>query len=204
MDFIIATNNPKKLIELERILKPLGINARTPRELGVTLDDVEETGETFEENARLKAAAACKLTGMPAIADDSGLMVDALNGEPGVRSARYAGENATDEDRIKKLLENMKNIPDERRTARFASAICCVFTDGSEIDTYGECEGKIAFAPRGGGGFGYDPVFIVGSGKSYAELTEAEKDAVSHRGKALRSLQRELEKLFRRQPECDV
>ena len=92
MDFIIATNNPKKLIELERILKPLGINARTPRELGVTLDDVEETGETFEENARLKAAAACKLTGMPAIADDSGLMVDALNGEPGVRSARYAGE----------------------------------------------------------------------------------------------------------------
>lgn len=195
MKFIIATNNAKKLKELERILKPLGINAVSAKEAGIVLDDVEETGTTFAENAFIKANAAFQKTGMPAVADDSGLCVDALNGRPGVFSARYAGENATDEEKYLKLLDEMKNVEDIDRTAHFNSAICCILTDGSKIEVEGTCEGKIAFEPSGDGGFGYDPVFLYGD-KSYAQLTAEEKDAVSHRGKALRKLQTELKNYF--------
>lgn len=195
MKFIIATNNAKKLKELERILKPLGINAVSAKEAGIVLDDVEETGTTFAENAFIKANAAFQKTGMPAVADDSGLCVDALNGRPGVFSARYAGENATDEEKYLKLLDEMKNVEDIDRTAHFKSAICCILTDGSKIEVEGTCEGKIAFEPSGDGGFGYDPVFLYGD-KSYAQLTSEEKDAVSHRGKALRKLQTELKNYF--------
>lgn len=180
--FVIATHNPGKLKELQRILEPLHIDAVTAK-----LDEVEETGTTFAENAFLKADAACRQTGMPAVADDSGLMVDALNGEPGVYSARYAGEGATDYDRITKLLTNLKNVPLEKRTAKFVSAICCVFPNGEKIEVQGECPGCIAFEPHGNGGFGYDPIFLV-NGKSFAELNASEKDAVSHRGRALRAL----------------
>lgn len=195
MKYIIATNNPKKLLELERILNPLGIQAVTAKSMGIELEDVEETGTTFAENAQLKARAACKRSGMPAIADDSGLMVDALNGEPGVYSARYAGENATDEQRNTKLLYNLRDVPECNRSARFASAICCTYPDGREINVYGECEGRIAFEPRGKGGFGYDPVFLVEGDKSYAELSKEEKDKISHRGNALRLLAQKLEEL---------
>lgn len=195
MKFIIATNNPKKLIELERILKPLGIDAVSAKEAGVVLDDVEETGTTFAENAFLKANAAYKKTGMPSVADDSGLSVDALNGRPGVYSARYAGENATDKDRYTKLLGEMKDIPEDERTAHFTSAICCILSDGSKIEVEGRCDGRIAFEPSGDGGFGYDPVFLYGE-RSYAQLTAEEKDKVSHRGKSLRKLQEELQKHF--------
>ncbi len=195
MKFIIATNNPKKLIELERILKPLGIDAVSAKEAGVVLDDVEETGTTFAENAFLKANAAYKKTGMPSVADDSGLSVDALNGRPGVYSARYAGENATDKDRYTKLLGEMKDIPEDERTAHFTSAICCILSDGSKIEVEGRCDGRIAFEPSGDGGFGYDPVFLYGE-SSYAQLTAEEKDKVSHRGKSLRKLQEELQKHF--------
>lgn len=195
MKFIIATNNPKKLIELERILKPLGIEAVSAKEAGVVLDDVEETGTTFAENAFLKANAAYKKTGMPAVADDSGLSVDALGGNPGVYSARYAGENATDKDRYTKLLNEMKNVPDEKRTAHFTSAICCILSDGTKIEAEGRCEGKIAFEPIGDSGFGYDPVFMCGD-KSYAQLTSDEKDKISHRGKSLRMLQEKLKTHF--------
>lgn len=195
MKFIIATNNPKKLIELERILKPLGIDAVSAKEAGVVLDDVEETGTTFAENAFLKADAAYKKTGMPSVADDSGLSVDALNGRPGVYSARYAGENATDKDRYTKLLGEMKDIPEDERTAHFTSAICCILSDGSKIEVEGRCNGRIAFEPSGDGGFGYDPVFLYGE-RSYAQLTAEEKDKVSHRGKSLRKLQEELQKHF--------
>lgn len=195
MKFIIATNNPKKLIELERILKPLGIDAVSAKEAGVVLDDVEETGTTFAENAFLKADAAYKKTGMPSVADDSGLSVDALNGRPGVYSARYAGENATDKDRYTKLLGEMKDIPEAERTAHFTSAICCILSDGSKIEVEGRCDGRIAFEPSGDGGFGYDPVFLYGE-RSYAQLTAEEKDKVSHRGKSLRKLQEELQKHF--------
>lgn len=197
MTFIIATNNPKKRIELERILAPLGIEAVTAKQAGVNLDDVEETGMTFEENAFLKAEAACKLSGMPAVADDSGLMVDALDGAPGVYSARYAGEGATDAQKIEKLLYNLKNITQEKRTARFVSAVCCLFPNGKKITVRGECEGTIAFAPMGEGGFGYDPVFITSSGKSYAELTAQEKDSISHRGNALRKLAEALKPVIK-------
>ena len=189
--FIIATHNQKKLAELERILSPLGIRAQTAEQDGFTLEEVEETGTTFEQNARLKAEAAMRQTGLPAVADDSGLMVDALGGAPGVYSARYAGENATDEQRNQKLLRELENVPEPERTARFVSAVCCVFPGEEAVCVCGECEGRIAFSPRGTGGFGYDPLFLVGE-KTYAELSDAEKDAVSHRGRALSALQQAL------------
>lgn len=192
MQFIIATGNAHKLLELERILAPLGIDAVSTKTLGISLDDVEETGETFEENAYIKAKAACDKTGLPAVADDSGLCVDALNGQPGVYSARYAGENATDGDRIEKLLENLQDVSKEHRTARFVSAVCCVWPDGDTLTLRGECEGVIGFEPLGENGFGYDPIFMVGE-KSFAQLTAEEKDAISHRGNALKKLQQALQ-----------
>ena len=192
MQYVVATHNAKKLVELSRILEPLGIHAVTDRDLHITLPEVEETGDTFEENAYLKAASACKETGLPAIADDSGLMVDALNGAPGVYSARYAGENATDEERIHKLLQELDGVEEARRGAHFVSAVCCVFPNGDMLTTRGECPGKIGFAPRGEGGFGYDPVFVVEGGRTYAELSAQEKDAISHRGEALRLFRAKL------------
>ena len=178
--FIIATHNKNKLKELERILAPLHINVATAQ-----LDEVEETGSTFAQNAFLKASAACRQTGKPAVADDSGLMVDALDGAPGVYSARYAGEGASDDDRIQKLLHNLEDIPKEERTAKFVCSICCVFPNGAKIAAQGECAGLIGFEPQGTDGFGYDPVFLV-NGKSFAELSAQEKDEISHRGHALR------------------
>lgn len=194
--FIIASNNPHKVEELDRILNPLGIKSVTAKDAGINLSEVEETGETFAENARLKAQAAYKISGMPAVADDSGLMVDALGGAPGVYSARYAGENATDADRISKLLTELKDVPENERTAAFVSSICCILDDGSMIEVSGRCNGKIAFEPVGEGGFGYDPVFVVADGRSFAQLTAEEKDKISHRGNALRALKAELEKYY--------
>lgn len=179
MKFVIATHNKHKLQELQRILTPLGIEAVT-----ADLSEVEETGTTFAENACLKAKAACKETGLPAVADDSGLEVDALDGRPGVYSARYAGEGATDAQRIEKLLGELSEVPAEKRGARFVSAICCVFPNGDILRAEGDCPGSISFAPAGEDGFGYDPIFLCGE-KTFAQMTAAEKDAVSHRGKAL-------------------
>ncbi|XOQ49217.1 MAG: XTP/dITP diphosphatase [Eubacteriales bacterium] len=186
--FVLATHNQNKLKELERILAPLHISVSPAQ-----LEDVEETGRTFAENAYLKAEAACRKTGLPAVADDSGLMVDALNGAPGVYSARYAGAGASDMDRIEKLLDAMKGVPEQARKAKFVCSICCVFPDGTKITAEGECQGKIAFEPVGNGGFGYDPIFLV-DGKSFAQLSTQEKDQISHRGKALRAFAAELEK----------
>lgn len=191
MKFIIATNNPKKLIELKRILNPLGIDAVTAKEFGISLDEVEETGTTFAENAFIKADAACKLAGIPAIADDSGLCVDALNGAPGVYSARYAGEGSTDAQKIEKLLSELNNVPEYERNAHFTSSVCCVFPNGDKVAANGECEGTIAFEPDGDGGFGYDPIFLY-NGVSFGKLTAEQKDKVSHRGKALRIFKEEL------------
>lgn len=188
MTFVIATHNAKKLKELKRILEPLGFDAVIREDL----PEVEETGTTFAENALLKAESACKVTGMPAIADDSGLVVDALGGAPGVYSARYAGEGATDRQRYEKLLDELREVPTEQRTARFVSAVCCVFPDGTILTAEGACEGIIAFGPKGEGGFGYDPIFLVGE-RSYAEMTAEEKDSISHRGRALAKLAQELE-----------
>ncbi|MBO5361081.1 MAG: XTP/dITP diphosphatase [Clostridia bacterium] len=193
MKYIIATHNMKKRNELARILEPLGVEVLTAEQAGVELTDVEETGTTFEENARLKSQSGCKESGMPCIGDDSGLMVDALDGAPGVYSARYAGDHGNDPANIALLLENLKDVPDEKRTARFWCTVCCTYPDGKEIVVNGSCEGKIGYAPKGDGGFGYDPVFMVGD-KSFAELSAEEKDEISHRGNALKALAEVLAK----------
>ena len=196
MTFILASNNENKLAELRRILLPLGLNVVSAKEATAGELEVEERGETFEENARLKAMAFMEETGLAAIGDDSGLMVDALDGAPGIYSARYAGEGAPNDARIAKLLDNLQGVPEEKRTAKFVSAICCVFPDGREVTVRGECHGRIGFAPVGENGFGYDPVFISESGKTFAQLTSAEKDKISHRGNALRKLRAALEEIL--------
>ena len=195
MDFILATNNMKKLAEMQRILSPLGINVVTAKMLGKQLEDVEEDGKTFEDNAKLKARAACKEMNMPAIADDSGLCVDYLDGAPGIFSARFAGEHGNDEKNNDLLLEKLDGVPLEKRTAHYVCAICCTFPDGREIVVRGECNGVIGFERDGHEGFGYDPLFLV-DGKAFGRYTAEEKDKISHRGNALRLLTKELEKII--------
>lgn len=195
MDFILATNNMKKLAEMQRILSPLGINVVTAKMLGKQLEDVEEDGKTFEDNAKLKARAACKEMNMPAIADDSGLCVDYLDGAPGIFSARFAGEHGNDEKNNDLLLEKLDGVPLEKRTAHYVCAICCTFPDGREIVVRGECNGVIGFERDGHEGFGYDPLFLV-DGKAFGRYTAEEKDKISHRGNALRLLTKELEKIL--------
>ena len=193
LKLLFATNNPHKVQELLRLLGgSAGVALVTPASLGLHVD-VEETETTYMGNARLKAEAFCKASGLPAVADDSGIEVDALGGAPGVYSARYAGEGASGEQCIEKLLAALKDTPDGARGARFACAICCVFPDGRRIETEGFCPGRIAHAKAGGGGFGYDPVFIEATtGRTFSELSEAEKDALSHRGVAVRAFAKEL------------
>ncbi|MBQ3300505.1 MAG: RdgB/HAM1 family non-canonical purine NTP pyrophosphatase [Ruminococcus sp.] len=196
MKFIIATNNKKKLVEMERILKPLGIEAVSAKDAGVVLDEVDETGTTFGENAFLKANAAYVKTGMPAVADDSGICVDALGGRPGIFSARYSPEDCvTDEDRTAKILEELQGVPDDKRGAHYTCAICCILPDGSKIEIEETCEGKIGYEFIGDGGFGYDPIFYFGD-KTFAQISGEDKDKVSHRGKALRKLQAALRDHF--------
>lgn len=191
MKILIATHNKHKLTEMRRILEPMGYEVLTDDMLGVTLTDVEETGTTFIENARLKAESGCKESGIACIADDSGLCVDALGGAPGVYSARYSGEHGNDNANNKKLLSELEGVADEKRTARFECVICVSFPDGSEVIATGTCEGKIGYIELGDNGFGYDPLFMVGK-KSFAELSGVEKDAISHRGKALQALKEKL------------
>ena len=191
MKLVLASKNKKKLAEMNAILSHLGIEVCSEAEAGVDVE-VEETGTTFEENSLLKARAVMQASGLPAIADDSGLCVDALKGAPGVYSARYGGEGLDDVGRYKLLLENMKGqMP---RTAKFVSVITCCFPNGDVITARGECPGTIAFAPMGEGGFGYDPVFFVPQmKKTFAQLTAEEKNAISHRGKALEVFKTKLE-----------
>ena len=181
--FVLATHNPGKLAEMKRILSGLGVEVISPAEAGVEVD-VEETGTTFAENAMLKARAVCAAAGLPAIADDSGLCVDALNGGPGVYSARYGGEELDDRGRYMLLLECMRG--QTTRAAHFSCAVACAFPNGDTLAAEGRCDGAIAFAPMGEGGFGYDPVFLVPEkGKTFGQLSPEEKSAISHRGKAL-------------------
>ena len=196
MKLVLASKNKKKLVEMNDILSQLGIEVCSEAEAGVDVE-VEETGTTFEENSRLKAEAVMKESGMPAIADDSGLCVDALGGAPGVYSARYGGEGLDDVGRYRLLLENMKGqMP---RTAKFVSVITCCVPNGDVISARGECPGTIAFAPMGEGGFGYDPVFFIpGLKKTFAQLTPEEKNAISHRGKALELFKAKLEEYLKK------
>ena len=183
MKFVLASQNKHKLIEMQDILSAHGVEVVLQGELGLHVE-VEETGSTFAENAMLKARAVMEASGLPAIADDSGVCVDALNGAPGIYSARYGGEGLDDVGRYQLLLNNLKGATS--RTAHFTSAIACIFPNGDTIEAEGICPGTIGYAPQGDGGFGYDPVFFLPElRKTYAQLTPEEKAAVSHRGKAL-------------------
>lgn len=194
MKMIAATNNSHKLEEIRTILKVKGIEVRSLKDVGLDIE-IEETGDTFMENALIKAREVMRLTGEAAIADDSGLEVNALCGLPGVKSARYSGETGADMDRKnnEKLKEALKNVPDEKRGARFCSAIAAVFPDGREITAEGFVYGKIGYTEKGEHGFGYDPLFIIdGCGKTMAELDSAEKNKISHRANALKEFVRKL------------
>ncbi len=188
-NFVIATHNAHKAAEMSQILMPLGITVKTLTEVGVS-EIPEENGVTFEENALIKAQAAVKATGLPCIADDSGLCVDILDGAPGVFSARYAGlTNSTEQ--IAHLLRQMEDVTN--RAAYFYCSIVCLFPNGKKISVSGRCDGEILPLTKGNGGFGYDPVFYVPAKQAtFAELSQDEKNELSHRGKALRALANEL------------
>ena len=207
MIFLIATQNKHKKVEFERILAPLGIEIKTAGELGLQYPDVEETGTTFEENALLKARAGCLLAGVPTLADDSGLCVDALDGAPGLYSARWSGDgetNGDDEANNDKLLRlhDESGVPDEQRTAHYVAAVAAVFPDGREFVTRGECYGRIAHERHGSGGFGYDPLFLVSTAgtesneqaaqgefnQTFGEVPPAVKDSQSHRSRGLQNM----------------
>jgi len=184
MKFVLATANPGKIKEMRRILSELDVEVITRDELAIDIE-IEETGSTFKENSLLKASVISKLSNLPAIADDSGLIVDALFGEPGVYSSSYGGSELTADERCKYLLKKMENK--EQRQAKFVCTIVCVFPDGNIITAEGECSGVITTAPSGSNGFGYDPVFKpVGYETTMALLTIEEKNKISHRGAALR------------------
>ena len=190
MKVVLASKNQHKLVEMRDILSAQGVEVVLESDVGVDVD-VEETGTTFEENSLLKARAVMEACGLPAIADDSGLSVDALNGAPGVWSARYGGEGLDDVGRYRLLLENMKGQLD--RKCRFVSVITLCMPGGDVISARGECPGTLAYAPQGENGFGYDPVFFVPEKKkTFAQLTPEEKNAISHRGRALAVFQEKL------------
>ena len=195
MKFVLASHNRKKLAEMQEILGELGVEVVLQSDVGLDLEP-EENGTTFAENAAIKAMAVMQASGLPAIADDSGLCVDALNGAPGVYSARYGGPELDDAGRYRLLLENLRG--QTPRTAKFVSVITCCFPNGDVITARGECPGTIAFAPMGEGGFGYDPVFFIpGLKKTFAQLSAQEKNAISHRGRALALFQQKLKDYFK-------
>ena len=194
MKVLAATNNAGKLKELRRILERMGHTVVSPKELGLTLDP-DETGATFAENARIKALAVHTHTGEAVVADDSGISVDALDGRPGVYSARYGGEDLPHPEKIKLLLSELRDVPPERRGAHYTCAICFVLPDGRILDFEAACEGHVGYETRGANGFGYDPIFYIGE-RSFAEYTDAEKDAISHRGKALRQMAATVERML--------
>lgn len=192
MKAVLASNNKKKMVEMRAILGELGVEVLSQADVGVSIEP-EENGTTFEENSRIKAVAIMEATGLPAIADDSGLVVEALGGAPGVYSARYGGEGLDDTGRWQLLLKNMEGK--ENRACKFVSVICCAFPDGTQLMARGEVHGVVAQGPSGEGGFGYDPIFwLPEQGKSMAELSAEEKNKISHRGNALRVFKKELEK----------
>ena len=204
MKVLAATNNAGKLKELRRILERMGHTVVSPKELGLTLDP-DETGATFAENARIKAEAFCQASGLPTVADDSGLCVEALGGAPGVYSARYCGRHGDDEANNDKLLAELAGVEEGKRAAKFVSAVCFYLPEGRSVTYLGECPGRVIFERRGTNGFGYDPLFVpddVGlaeggvrpntEGRTSAELEAIEKDAISHRGKAMALLDKNL------------
>lgn len=193
MPVVAATGNAHKLREIRQITEKYGIRILSKEEAGAGDLDVEETGKTFEENSRIKAESIMKATGFSAIADDSGLEVDALDGAPGVYSARFSGEDATDESNNRKLLRLMADIPDDRRQARFVSVVTLCFNNGEVLTARGECPGRMLRTPAGTGGFGYDPLFLPdGYEETFAQLSEEKKNSMSHRARALAALGEQL------------
>ena len=193
---LLATNNQDKVREYISLLRNIPFELVTLAEQGIN-EEVDESGGSLEENARLKATAFSSRSQLPALADDSGLEVDALNGEPGFLSSRYAGENTTNAERISYLLSRLKDVPREKRSARFRSVIVIATPEGAVEYCEGECRGVITFSPKGGNGFGYDPIFYLPElGKTMAELTGEQKNEISHRGQAARKSLEVLEKLW--------
>lgn len=199
MKLLVASTNAKKLKELRELVEGLPVEIVSPADLREPLPEVVEDGATFVENARKKAVAFAQASGLPAIADDSGLCVDALGGAPGIYSARYSGEEKTpdrDEQNNRKLLRALADVPAARRTAAFHCALCVAFPDGATREVEGRWEGAITFWPRGSNGFGYDPLFLLPAlGRTSAELTQSEKHALSHRGRAMAAMRPILEQL---------
>ncbi len=194
MDVIFATGNVNKAKEVGMMLADLDITIKTLKEAGIECD-IEENGKTFADNALIKAKAIAELTDNIVLADDSGLVVDALNGEPGVYSARYLGEDTPYSYKNAKIIERLDGVPDEKRSARFVCAMAAVLPDGEIIQTEGVMEGRIAYESAGANGFGYDPIFFLPEyGMTSAEISPEEKNAISHRGKALRAMNEELKK----------
>lgn len=193
---VLASRNPHKVAELVRILAAADIEVVSLSEFGDAVPEVAETGVTFAENALLKASAVARTTGLVAIADDSGLVVDALGGMPGVLSARWSGRHGDDVANLQLVLEQLTDVPDARRGASFVCAAAAVMPDGREVVVEGRVDGTLLRAPRGSNGFGYDPIFVpVGEKRTTAEMSSDEKDAISHRGRALRALAPRLAEL---------
>ncbi len=189
---VFATGNAGKMREIRMILADADVEVLSMKDAGID-PDIVENGSTFAENALIKARACAKLTGMPALADDSGLVVDYLNGEPGIYSARYMGENTSYHIKNHNLIERLDGVPDEKRTARFVCAIAAVLPDGTELVTEGTMEGRIGYEEKGENGFGFDPVFYVPEyGLTSAQMDAEQKNAASHRGKALRKMKQTL------------
>ena len=190
---VVASKNAHKLREIARICADWPVAWVIAGDDGVDWPDVEEPHDTYVDNALAKARAVAAHIGLPAIADDSGIEVDALGGAPGPRSARFAGEDASDADNLAKLLEAIGDVPPERRTARYRCVAVVAWSDGTSVAAEATCEGAMIGAPRGEGGFGYDPAFVpLGETRTMAELSDEEKDAISHRGSAFRALRERL------------
>lgn len=191
---IAATNNKGKLKEFRELLKDFPVEVVSLHDMGLDME-IEETGETFEDNAKIKSVSVFKATGLCSLGDDSGLCVDALDGMPGVYSARFAGEKATDEDRNNLLLKKLQDVKEQNRDAKFVCVISCTTEDGETFIVRGECEGKIDFGPKGENGFGYDPLFYVEQfDKTFGEMTKEEKNLISHRAEAMGKFKKEFEK----------
>lgn len=198
-EIVVASHNQGKIAEYRKIFEGMNIKILSIKDLGINVD-VEETGNTFEENAYIKARHIYNKVKLPTIADDSGLMIDYLNGQPGVKSARFAGENASDLDRINKVLSLIKNAKRGERSAKFVSSIVfvapfCIPDSEIVIKASGQCLGEVAFEPKGSNGFGYDPIFLVGK-KTFAEMTDIEKNNISHRGRAVDDFKKKLEEFI--------
>lgn len=194
MKFVFASHNKGKIQEVQEILAPFGIEIEP---IPADFPEIEENGTTFEENAKIKARAVCQATGLPAVADDSGLTVDALDGFPGIHSARWAGPEANDHDRNQLLLEKLLSVPEEQRGAQFVCVAACVFPDGRELAVRGQCRGTILGEEHGSGGFGYDPIFCVPEyGCTFGELASDVKNSISHRARAFTALGSALKTLL--------